>query len=351
MSRERIVGVIFCVTILGISGSTAVKQVINSFSPEEELSDVNKGHEIQANNGEETNEEKSFVDSFTENLTGKEAGAAIGTKISNVMTQGAYIESTQVLAGKNGWLFYKATDDGDPISDYQGTNHYSDEYMATIASKLENTASTFNSYGVEFYVMSIPNKENVYSEYMPDSIERSDTVSKTDLLMAYLKNNSSVNVIDTKEALVDAKRQYQTYYKTDTHFNNVGAYIATQEVVKATQGSSDSIRNAKYNIVSTNYIGDLSQVCNMTDVYNGDIQYDFDGSNVNQSLKSDKRVLIIGDSFSDVIQPIMSNYYADVTAINIWSWHFSDLSSYNPDIIIWEGAERYTDRFDWISIA
>ena len=61
-------------------------------------------------------------------------------------------------------------------------------------------------------------------------------------------------------------------------------------------------------------------------------------------------MLIIGDSFSDMIQPVLANYFADVTAVGVWSYHMYDLDSYAPDIVIWENAERYTDRFDWINI-
>lgn len=77
-----------------------------------------------------------------------------------------------------------------------------------------------------------------------------------------------------------------------------------------------------------------------------DIQYQLDAATVNTKIKSNKRILVIGDSFSEVMQSIMSQYFAEVQTVNIWSFEQSMLAEYKPDIVIWEHAERYTDRFN-----
>ncbi len=350
--REMIVTLVFSLTILGVTGTTIVKKTIGLFSPKEEVSDVNKGHELEKekNREESSNKVTDLVNDFTNDLVGKEEGAKAATKISKAASMGISIESTQVLLGKEDWLFYKATDDGDPISDYQGINHYSDEQMASITSKLEQYKQLFNSYGKEFYVMSIPNKSNVYPEYMPDSIERSDTTTKTDIFMDYLQNNSDLGVINCKQDLIDAKSKYQVYYSTDTHFNEIGAFVASQTVLSVLTGQKDSLDKVKFNVINENYSGDLAALCEMQDIFNEDTQYQLDASTIDTTKKSDKRVLIIGDSFADVLQPLLSNYFADVQSVGVWSYHMYDLDSYAPDIVIWENAERYTDRFDWINI-
>lgn len=72
---------------------------------------------------------------------------------------------------------------------------------------------------LNFYILSIPNKANVYPEYMPDTVVREDSTSKTDLLMKYLSKNTDLNVVDAKPDLLKAKKKNQVYYKTDTHYN------------------------------------------------------------------------------------------------------------------------------------
>lgn len=349
--RELIVTLVFSLTVVGITGATIIKKTIKLFTPKEEVSDVNKGHELEKEkNKEKTNKVNDLVNGFTEDLAGKEEGAKAASKISKAASMGISIDNPQVLLGKEDWLFYKTTEDGDPMSDYQGTNHYSDEKMASIASKLEQYKQIFNSHGKEFYVMSIPNKSNVYPEYMPDSVERADTTTRTDLFMDYLSNNTDIGVINCKQDLIDAKSKYQVYYSSDTHFNDIGAFVASQTVLSVVTGQKDSLDTVKFNVTNENYSGDLAALCEMSDIFNEDTSYQLDTSTIDASKKSDKRVLIIGDSFSDVIQPVLANYFADVTAVGVWSYHMYDLDSYAPDIVIWENAERYTDRFDWINI-
>ena len=346
--KEKIIMIVFCFVIFGISISTLFNQTVSLFKKDEKVSDVVKGHE------QETKKDKSgvkgAVDSFTSNLTGKKEGAKAASEVTKKTSGNTYIESTQVLLGKEDWLFYKSTEDGDPISYYQGTNHYDEATMQTIADKLTNERNQFTNYGIDFYILSIPNKSSVYPEYMPDTIERKDTTSRTDLLMKYLEENTDLNVVDAKPTLVKAKKKKPVYYKSDTHFNQIGAFLTVQALKDKIDGKTDSLKNVKFDKVMNNYSGDLACLCDMQDTFNDDIQYQLDASTVNTKIKSNKRILVIGDSFSEVMQSIMSQYFAEVKTVNIWSFEPSLLDEYKPDVVVWEHAERYTDRFNWISL-
>ena len=88
----------------------------------------------------------------------------------------------------------------------------------------------------------------------------------------------------------------------------------------------------------------------MQDTFNEDKMYELNSSSVDTKKRSDKRVLVIGDSFSEQMESIMSQYFAEVRTVGVWSFDVSVLSEYQPDIVVWENAERYTDRFYWISL-
>ena len=254
------------------------------------------------------------------------------------------------MLGKEDWLFYKSTEDGDPISDYQGINHYDENTMQTIADKLTNERNQFSNYGIDFYILSIPNKSSVYPEYMPDIIERKDTTSKTDLLMKYLEENTDLNVVDVKPTLVKAKKKQQVYYKSDTHFNQIGAFVTVQALKDKVDGKTDKLKDVKFGKITNHYSGDLARLCDMQDTFNNDTQYQLDPATVNTKIKSDKKILVIGDSYSDEMLSILSQYFAEAQTVNIWSFEPSLLDEYKPDIVVWEHAERYTDRFNWISL-
>lgn len=340
--------IVFCFVIFGISISTLFNQTVSLFKKDEKVSDVVKGHELETK--KDKSGVKGAVDSFTSNLTGKKEGAKAASEVTKKTSGNTYIESTQVLLGKEDWLFYKSTEDGDPISDYQGINHYDEATMQAYADKLTNERNQFTNYGIDFYILSIPNKSSVYPEYMPDTIERKDTTSRTDLLMKYLEENTDLNVVDAKPALVKAKKKKPVYYKSDTHFNQIGAFVTVQALKDKIDGKTDSLKDVKFDKVMNNYSGDLACLCDMQDTFNNDTQYQLDAATVNNKIKSNKRILVIGDSFSEVMQSIMSQYFAEVKTVNIWSFELSLLDEYKPDIVVWEHAERYTDRFNWISL-
>lgn len=105
--KEKVMMVIFCFVIFGISISTVFNQTLSLFKKDEKVSDVVKGHEIQKekqNKNKDKSVVNSMVDSFTANLTGKKEGAKAAVEVTKKTSNNTYIESTQVLLGKEDWL-------------------------------------------------------------------------------------------------------------------------------------------------------------------------------------------------------------------------------------------------------
>ena len=67
--KEKIIMIVFCFVIFGISISTLFNQTIFLFKKDEKVSDVVKGHELETK--KDKSGVKGAVDSFTSNLTGK----------------------------------------------------------------------------------------------------------------------------------------------------------------------------------------------------------------------------------------------------------------------------------------
>lgn len=81
--KEKVMMVIFCFVIFGISISTVFNQTLSLFKKDEKVSDVVKGHEIskeKQNKNKDKSAVNSMVDSFTENLTGKKRGLKLRLK-------------------------------------------------------------------------------------------------------------------------------------------------------------------------------------------------------------------------------------------------------------------------------
>lgn len=347
--KEKIITIVFCLVICGISGSTLVRKLADAGQTpqvEELLSEQN----TIAENHEKEKElmEKSKNESIVEE---EEEGAKINSQISSVTSGDTYIESKTVLLGKDNGLFYKASDDGDSISDYKGTNHYSNEKMKDIMEKLEKESSEFKKKGCKLVLLMVPNKESVYSEQMPDNVKRKSEKTRIDLFAKYLQKNSSLKVVYPKKELIAAKSAYQTYYKTDTHWNQIGVFIGVQALKEKVDGNFDSLSQVEFTEKKKNYAGDLAKLCKMTDTYNDDIMYELKSKSIDKSLKSKKKVLIVGDSFSDLMPDITKKYFSGVKTVGVWQFSMKDVEEYQPDILVWECVERYLDRYDWITLS
>ncbi len=83
--------------------------------------------------------------------------------------------------------------------------------------------------GMHYLFVVAPHKQCIYSEYLPSPAARSQT--RFDQLIAHMKSHSTVAVVDLRSALREAKRIAPTYFKTDSHWNDFGGFVASQEII------------------------------------------------------------------------------------------------------------------------
>ncbi len=140
------------------------------------------------------------------------------------------LDSSDVLLGKEEWLFLKDVSDSKSLSDYQGITSYSEEEQAEFIASINSLKEVLNRQGTELIILFAPAKEGVYGEYMPSYIPVVGEQTRVDSLVEILRQSTDVPIIYPKDRLVEATDSVQVYYKYDTHWNNVGAYIAADEV-------------------------------------------------------------------------------------------------------------------------
>lgn len=80
------------------------------------------------------------------------------------------VQSSEVLLGREEWLFYKNVSDSRSLDDYQGLNPYSPDQLGRIAADLSALQQLLAQRGVQLVLLVAPNKEGVYSEYMPAGV-------------------------------------------------------------------------------------------------------------------------------------------------------------------------------------
>lgn len=289
---------------------------------------------------------QNTLNSFTERLFGRTKLIAFNTELTSLLTGGTYIESTQVLLGKNDWLFYKTEMDGHPIWDYMGINHFTEDELAMIAANLTQMRDYFeNERDIDFFITSLPNKEVIYEENMPDTIARVNEVSRSEQVAEYMWANTDLTYVYPKQQLLDAKDKYQIYYSTDTHWNQLGAFIGMQEVMKAAYGTFADIESVSFRVDSETFAGDLATIAGVTEDYSQDTVYVFEKESADPAQYRDEVCFVVGDSFSGFLSTIAKGYYKEVHWIYTRDFTMDMVDELQPDVIIWETVERYMETF------
>lgn len=133
------------------------------------------------------------------------------------------------VLGRYNWLFYRGNS---TISYYRGMNILPEEEMAAYLKTLQQLQDACDKKGIRLCFMVIPNKEEVYSEYMP-TYQIADTLKRGERLAAYIAENSKIDFLYPLEELKAGKVCYDTYYQYDSHWNNAGGFLGAQALYQA----------------------------------------------------------------------------------------------------------------------
>lgn len=275
-------------------------------------------------------------------------------------------DSKKVILGENGWLFYRSAEvaplaDEKPIDDYQGINKYDADEKQIILDNINDVDKFLEEKGIEFSVLMCPNKENIYGEYLPDEIKKVDEQRKIDDLIAFLDINTDVEILYPYDGLMKNKDSYLLYYKYDTHWNELGGFIAAQEIRNYYQGERSEITDFEVIESTSQPPRDLAGMLNMGDYFNDDAKYVVSGykSDIvlnliestpdgilhvfNSNATDGRRVMIIRDSYGEALIPYVSKDFKDVIFVHRNGFDQGFIDVYKPDIVIYEVVERATD--------
>jgi alginate O-acetyltransferase complex protein AlgJ len=134
------------------------------------------------------------------------------------------------VVGKDGWLFYSG---GLSFREYQRTDPLGQSSLRALQKDLDRLNSTLAGQGKSFLLVIPPNKTSIYAQYMPDQIPVIGSESRLDQFVAYMKGHGETQVLDLRPALVAASSAQPTYFRTDSHWNDLGAYYGYAAIIRA----------------------------------------------------------------------------------------------------------------------
>ena len=257
-----------------------------------------------------------------------------------------------VVQGRYDWLFFT---DENSLEDYQGSNILDDEYLATAAERVQLLKDRCDELGKEVVLMFVPNKEQVYSEYMP-SYEVYTTYKRTQMLADYLDENTTMNVIYPIDELKEISYYWQSYCKYDTHWNHVGGYAGTMAMYEALGMETTNARflTGEYSERNVNDLVNLAgldqsslpQDYDYTLNYHMDItveglDYEADVIHTTADCENQQSFCMIGDSFRRYMLDYFTKDFANCTVAHRDSIDEVTSDIKNADVIVIEIIERY----------
>jgi len=136
--------------------------------------------------------------------------------------------SSEVTVGRDGWLFYA----GDTAADqHRGLRKLSPDDLAAWRYHLEARRDWLAARGAHLLFVIAPDKQSLYPEQLPQRF-RSSAPAPADQLIDYLKARSTVDVLDLRPALREAKAEGPVYCRTDTHWNDHGTYVVYRAIMQ-----------------------------------------------------------------------------------------------------------------------
>lgn len=270
--------------------------------------------------------------------------------------------SRQVIVGKDGWLFYNGEG---TIEDFRCITKFDATSLAKWGQTLEKRRLWLERQGIRYIYMIAPNKSTVYGEFMPDAYTRVRASSGLDDMVEYLKKNTRVTVVDSRQAFLAAKSRQRLYLKTDTHWNQYGAFLAYSEIMKPLSAWFPSLRAKTLEdfTIETNKGngGDLTALIGGTEFIKDDfpVLKPKDGSSLKLDGINDKakspltvtrpdnrlpRAIFFRDSFFSSVAPFIANHFS--YSCYYWDYWNSTtpieemIHTHQPDIVIEEVVER-----------
>ena len=266
----------------------------------------------------------------------------------------------KIVVGKDGWYFFR---DENGIKNFLNLDLFSRKELQYIANYLQTVNDYCKTKNKHFYLFIAPDKNKIYGEYYPDYIIRNipDTDSRARQLINYLKEHTDVKIIYPYEELMNAKKDGIIYWKNDTHWNYMGAYIGYKALMKAI--NDDGIRvepvipklefsRAQESDLGAMLVGRLKRTDKEVEYPYPYIPQDYeltisgttpddifshnDMFTVNE--KKAPRVVMFRDSFTRGMMPFLANTFSHVSYY--WRYDVSKKLIEDADIVIIESVER-----------
>jgi hypothetical protein len=259
-----------------------------------------------------------------------------------------------VVLGQNGWLYMNEFKN---VEDFLGVLPLPESSLLHLRQDLEQKKLEMGSGKIPFYLVIAPDKETIYPEYLPATIKNINTRQRFEDYYQRIETPDGIDMINILPALMQGKNNEFLYYRTDTHWNSLGSFIASQEIVDHVRLNFPDVRPLSlndYQVTKSLTSGkDLATMMDFPEIQDTEIALTpisanpidckSNGSDVlicTSGHKNAPVLLLFGDSFGEFLLPILSDRFSKVILVKKANDFGPYILEYQPDAVLWEIVER-----------
>ncbi|MCU0586633.1 MAG: hypothetical protein MUF52_00610 [Syntrophobacteraceae bacterium] len=254
-----------------------------------------------------------------------------------------------VIPGRDSWLFYRAeaVPDGNTLNDFLGAIPLSEAELEGLKERLKHKQKTFERLGIPYLVVIAPNKSTIHGEYLVERRKRKRAATRLDQLMAHLRSaDAPLAVLDLREVLLEGKRDGPVFYKTDSHWNRLGAYLGYREVVRKLSGSLPGLAPAGLmpgspRAAGPMHGGDLAKMLYMQDLLPEENEMAMDLAPEEHGPRWGALILR-HDSFGDALYPYLRRHFSKIVNLAPFApFDMDRIVRERPSAVVHIFVERY----------
>src|SRR5262245_11466594 len=170
--------------------------------------------------------------------------------------------SEKVIVGRDGWLFMdeeKSENPGREVSQHEQCRLWAQEFRRRHVWLAQRD--------IVYIIVLTPEKHSIYPEFLPDAQGHAHGPTAADLLAEVVRSDPNMNVLVLREALLTRKGERQLYFRTDTHWNDEGAYVGYRALVERLASRFPQVRPLDRDDFDrgmvTTFTGDLSRILHL----------------------------------------------------------------------------------------
>lgn len=137
-----------------------------------------------------------------------------------------------VIIGKDDFLFCGTYE----RKLYEGTMDFSEEKMLEIVHELADRQERLLRDSIRFYVVLAPSAFEVYPEYLPDYMLRTEETATDRFCRMMAEKAPQVTCLYLKDKMLKHKKEGHLYLKNDNHWNFLGSEYAAEDILSLMAG-------------------------------------------------------------------------------------------------------------------